>query len=86
MSSDPDLFKKKIVSGEESWCFAYGIATSAGAGENSPWPQKFRSQKSRLKTVLLIFFDWQGVVHKEFVPEGQPANSEFYTEERWIDF
>ena len=76
---------KRIVSGDESWCFAYDIATYAWAGENSPRPQKLRRQKSRVKTMFVIFFDWQGVVHKEFVPDGQPVNSEFYTEERWID-
>ena len=25
----------------------------------------------------MIFFEWQRVVHKEFVPEGQAVNSEF---------
>jgi hypothetical protein len=25
---------------------------------------------------LVIFFDWQGVVHKEFVPEGLTVNSD----------
>jgi hypothetical protein len=28
--------------------------------------------------MLLIFFDSQGVVHKEFVPEGKTVNAEFY--------
>jgi len=30
--------------------------------------------------MLVIFFNWQGVVHKEFVQEGQTVNSEFYRE------
>jgi hypothetical protein len=29
-------------------------------------------------TMLIIFFDSQGVVHKEFVPEGKTVNAEFY--------
>jgi len=29
--------------------------------------------------MLAIFFDSQGVVHKEFVPEGKTVNAEFYT-------
>jgi hypothetical protein len=33
---------------------------------------------SRIKTILIIFFDSQGVVHKEFVPEGKTVNAEFY--------
>jgi len=28
--------------------------------------------------MLIIFFDSQGVVHKEFVPGGKPVNAEFY--------
>jgi len=26
--------------------------------------------KSRVKTMLIVFFDAKGVVHKEFVPQG----------------
>jgi hypothetical protein len=33
--------------------------------------QKFRLQKSKIKTMLITYFDKQGVIHKEFVPEGQ---------------
>jgi hypothetical protein len=33
---------------------------------------------SRIKTMLIIFFDSQGVVHKEFVPEGNTLNEDFY--------
>jgi hypothetical protein len=32
--------------------------------------------------MLVIFFDWPGVMQKEFVPERQPENFEFCTEER----
>jgi len=28
--------------------------------------------------MLIIFFDLQGVEHKEFVSEGKPVNAEFY--------
>jgi len=28
--------------------------------------------------MLITFFNSQGVVHKEFVPEGKPVNAEFY--------
>jgi len=72
--SDPYFFKK-IVIGDETWCFAYDPTTkpqsAAWVGETSPRPKKMRFQKSRVKTMLVIFFDWQGVIHKEFVPEGE---------------
>ena len=40
--------------------------------------KKLRFQKSRVKTMLVIFFDWQGVIHKEFVPEGETINAVYY--------
>jgi len=65
--SDPDFFKK-IVTGDETWCFAYDPTTkrqsAAWVGETSPRPKKLRFQKSRVKNMLVIFFDWQGVTHK----------------------
>ena len=64
--SDPDFFKK-IVTGVEMWCFAYDPTTkrqsAAWVGETSPRLKKLLFQKSRLKAILVIFFDWQGVIH-----------------------
>jgi len=31
-----------------------------------------------MKVMLLVFFDWQGIIHHEFVPRGQTVNKEFY--------
>jgi len=28
--------------------------------------------------MLVIVFDWQGVIHKEFVPEGETINAVYY--------
>ena len=28
--------------------------------------------------VTVVFFDWHGVIHYEFVPRGQMVNKEFY--------
>jgi len=36
--------------------------------------------KSKIKTMLICFFDSQGVVHKEFVPQGQTVNKQCYRE------
>jgi len=58
--SDPDFFKK-IVTGDETWCFAYDPTTkhqsTARVRETSPRLKKLRFQKSRVKTMLVVFFN-----------------------------
>ncbi|UYV63674.1 NOS1 [Cordylochernes scorpioides] len=39
-----------------------------------------RMSKSRIKTMIIVFFDIRGIVHCEFVPQGQTVNSAFYLE------
>jgi hypothetical protein len=72
----------KIIAGDEIWCFAYNPETkrqiSERVSQTVPRPKKLKFQRSRIKTMLIIFFDSQGVVHKEFVPEGKTVNAEFY--------
>jgi len=76
------VFLKTIIAGDEPWCFAYNPETkrqsSEWVGETSPRPKKLKFRRFRTKTMLINFFDSQGVVHKEFVPEGKTANTEFY--------
>jgi hypothetical protein len=71
-----------IITGGKTWCFAYDPETkrqsSEWVGELSPRPKKLKFQRSRIKTMLIIFFNSQGVVHKEFVPEGKTVNAEFH--------
>jgi len=31
-----------------------------------------------MKVMLVVFFDWHGVIHYEFVPHGHTVNKEFY--------
>jgi len=28
--------------------------------------------------MLIVFFDWKGIIHYEFVPRGETVNTEFY--------
>ncbi|KAG7171883.1 GVQW3-like 1 [Homarus americanus] len=42
---------------------------------------KSRSQsRSNVEVMLIVFFDWKGVVHHEFVPRGHTVNKKFYLE------
>ena len=62
--------------------FAYDPETkrqsSEWVGETSPRPKELKFQKSRIKTMLIFFFDSQDVVHKKFVPAGKTLNAEFF--------
>jgi histone-lysine N-methyltransferase SETMAR len=73
--ADADNFFNKIVTGDETCCFANDTEkkrqSSEWIGKACPRPKKPKFQRSRIKTMLIIFFDSQGVVHKEFVPEGK---------------
>ena len=72
----------EIITGDETWCFAYDPETkrqsSEWVGEKSPRPKELKFQRSRIKIMLIIFFDSRGVVNKEFVPKGKRVNAEFY--------
>ena len=52
-------FWENIITGDETWCFAYDPATKRQSAEwveqNSPKPKKMRFQKSRVKTMLIVF-------------------------------
>ena len=45
-----------------------------------PMTKNFRQSKSRVKKILLTFFDIRGTVHYEFVPDGQTVNQVYYLE------
>ena len=53
--------------------------------KSSPCPKKACVSRSRVKTMIIVFFDSRGVVHKEFVPPGQTVNHAFY-KMSWNDF
>jgi hypothetical protein len=42
-----------------------------------------RQVKSKVKSMLIIFFDIRGIVHREFVLAGQRANSAYYCDILW---
>ena len=43
-------------------------------------PKKACRVRSNIKSMLIIFWDIRGIVHKEFVPPGQTVNGKFYCE------
>ena len=66
MVSDDENVLKKVITGDESWIFGYDSET--------------KQQHSQWKSMLIIFFDCEGVVHYEFATRGQTINKEYYVE------
>jgi len=79
--NDPTLLLN-VITGEESIVYAYDPETKLQFSQRkspaSPRPKKARMQKSKLKTMLICFFDQEGIVDREFVPPGMTVNADFY--------
>ncbi|XP_035228355.1 histone-lysine N-methyltransferase SETMAR-like [Stegodyphus dumicola] len=42
--------------------------------------EKFRFEKSKIKVMLITFFNCDGLIHHEFLPPNMTINGQFYTE------
>ena len=78
---DDPSFMSRVITGNESWVYGYDSETKQ---QSSQWkspghsrPKKARQSCSVTKSMLIEFFDIQGIVHHEFAPKGQTVNAEF---------
>jgi hypothetical protein len=80
-TQDPS-FLGKVVTGNESWVFAYDPKTKMQSSEwntsSSLRPRKSRATKSNIKVILVAFFDDEGIVHLQFVPTETSDTAAFY--------
>jgi hypothetical protein len=72
----------RIMTVDEIWIYSYDPETKQ---QLSQWrsPQSLRAKKARqvrssTKSMLIVFFDVEGIVHSEFVPPSTTINSDFY--------
>ena len=79
--SDDENVLKKVITGDESWVYGYDPETKQQSSQwkrpDEPWPKKTSQSRSHVKSMLIIFFDCEGVVLYEFAPRGQTINEEF---------
>jgi hypothetical protein len=79
---DDPSFMSRVITVDESWVYGYDPETkqqfSLWKSPGSPRPKEARQSRSAIKSMLVVFFDNRGIVHHEFVPEGQTVNAEFY--------
>jgi len=75
-------FMSSIITGDKCWVYGYDPETkqmsSQWSTSSSPRPKKAQQVKSNIKTMLIAFFDIDGLVYHELVPTGQTVNKEFY--------
>ena len=83
--TDTDKFMQSIITGDETWLYAYDPASKESSKEwrekgSSP-PIKPMAQKSvRSKVMAAVFFDPEGVIHIEYLERGKFVNSQRYIE------
>jgi len=72
----------KLITGDESLLFNYNPETKQQSAEwhtkSSPHSKKALMSRSWVKTMIIVFFDSHGIVHKECVPPGWTVNHAFY--------
>ena len=80
-TNEPD-FLKKVITRDELWVYGCDPVTKAQSSQwklhGSPRPKKAQQSHSKIKTLLTVFFDWEGVVHHEYAPPSQTINKEYY--------
>lgn len=80
IAADPTFIKHSIT-GDGTWIYEYDVEISLESSEwcakNEPKPTKPRQSWSKIKEIFIIFFYYRGVIHQEFVPEGQTVNKEY---------
>ncbi|UYV76850.1 hypothetical protein LAZ67_14002195, partial [Cordylochernes scorpioides] len=80
-TDDPELLKR-VITGDETWIYGFDFETTQQASEwrfkNEPRPKKARKAPSKVKVMLTVFFNYQGIVHHEFQQQGSTITSDSY--------
>ncbi|GFW64306.1 mariner Mos1 transposase [Trichonephila clavipes] len=84
MINSDEKFLKKIITGDETWVYGYDPETKQQSSQwkflSEPRPKKARQSRSNIKSMLIVFFYYEGIVHREYAHTGQTINKEYYVE------
>jgi transposase len=73
-----------VITGDETWVYGYDPETNVQSSQwkhsSSPRPKNAQRVRSKVKVLLTVFFDYRGIVHHSYAPEGQTINKEYYLE------
>ena len=77
ITNTPD-YLNYVITGDETWVFQYDPETKRQSIQwkrsTSPRVKQARMARSQLKTMLIVFFDFRGIVHYEFIPPKTTMN------------
>jgi hypothetical protein len=80
-NEDP-TFISKIITGDENWIYDYDPEMKQHSlqwkSPQSPRAKKSWQVRSSTKSMLIVFLDVKGIVHREFVSPNITVNSDFY--------
>ena len=80
-TNEPDSLKKVITRDYELWVYGYDPEMKALSSQwkspGFPCPNKAWKSRSKIKTMLTVLLDWEGVVHHEYTPPCQTINKEY---------
>jgi hypothetical protein len=80
-ASEDENVVKIIIAGDKSWVYGCDVETkmqpSQWVGKNSRRPKKARRVRSKVKVMLTVSFDIDGVGHHKFLRQGKTIN-------RWL--
>ena len=75
---------ENVITYDESWFFQCDPESKRqsmqGKSPISPRQKKARQSKSKFKAIYDRYFDIRGIVHVDWVPEGQTVNHVYYKE------
>ena len=72
----------QVITEDKTWVFQYNPEMKRQSMQwktaESPTPKTAPMSKSKIKGMLIAFFDQKSLVHHDFVPEGETVNQYFY--------